>query len=275
MKLGKYILGLALIAVGLTSCDQENEGAIYEAPAMPNISFASASLYGETEGDELTIPVVVTRTYSTEAYNTTVTMTSNSDKAKLRSNQVSFGSKEQKATLYVDATNLDWGDECVCVLKLADVDVASASEFDNPIHEVTVTIKKPALLPAGTCTFIDYTWGDAEGNPVAAENVPIINVEGTNKYRIISPLYYCYNGMEDNPDMSYFQFNLQSDGNITVDNGLNLNWWGYVGYYNTTNYGAYCYVERDGNSYTVNELLLYNNTNLYTGGAFTFIWDKP
>ena len=272
MKLGKYILGLALVAAGLTSCDQENTGAIYDAPAKPNLSFTTASLYGETEGDEFTIPVVITRTYSPEAYTTTVSTSSNNDKIKIRSNQVIFGSKEQYDTLYVDATNLDWGDECVCTVKLADADIASASEFANPIHEITVTVKKPALLPAGTCTIIDYTWYE---NPVTAENVPVINVEGTNKYRIISPLYYLYNGLEANPDMSNFQFNLESDGNITVDDGLNLDWWGYVGYYDATDYSAYCYVERDGNSYTVNELLLYNNTSLYTGGAFTFIWDRP
>ena len=275
MKLGKYILGLALVALAFTSCDQENEGAIYDAPAMPNLSFTTASLYGETEGDELTIPVTITRTYSTEPYTTTVNMTTTNSKAKLRSNQVSFGAKETSATVYVDATNLDWGDECVCTLTLPDVDVQGANPFDSPIHQMTVTIKKPALVAAGTCTFIDYTWGDDDGNPVGAENVPIINVEGTNKYRIISPLYYCYKDMMPDPDMSYFQFNLQSDGSVTVDDGLNLDWWGYVGYYDATNYGGYCYVERDGNQYTVNELLLYGGSSLYTGGMFVFIWDKP
>ncbi len=38
MKLGKYILGLAVVAAGLTSCDTDNVGAIYDHPAMPNIS---------------------------------------------------------------------------------------------------------------------------------------------------------------------------------------------------------------------------------------------
>ena len=274
MKLGKYILGLALVAAGLTSCDQENVGAVYDSPAMPNMTFLTNSVYGETEGETLTLPVVVKRTYSVDPYTTTVTMTSNTDKVKLRTNQISFGSKEEYDTLYVDATNLDWGDECVCTLKLAAADIESASEFAEPIHEVTVTMKKPALLPAGTCTFIDYTWGDADGNPVSVENVPIINVEGTNKYRIISPLYYCYYGLEPDPDTSYFQFNLLSDGTVTVDDGLNLDWWGYVGYYNAASYGAYCYVERDGNQYTVNELLLYGGSSLYTGGMFVFIWDK-
>ncbi len=271
MKLGKYILGLALVAVGLTSCEKDNVGTIYDAPAMPNISFQTDEIYSETEDLTLTVPVVVTRTYSTDAYTTSVNMTTTNNKAKLRSNQVSFGSKEQEATLYIDATDLDWGDECVCTLTLPEADVNSANPFESPIHEITVTIKKPALLPAGTCTLTDYTWYE---EPVTVENVPIINVEGTNKYRIISPLYALYNGLEDDPDTSNFEFMVDADGNVSVANGANLNWWGYVGYYDASSYGAYCYVEREDNSYTVNQLLLAGSS-LYTGCAFTFVWDRP
>ena len=272
MKLGKYILGLALVAIALTSCDKDNVGPIYNSPGKPNLSFQSNSIYRETEGDALTVPVVVERAYSTEAYTTSVTFTTTNDKAELRDNSIVFGSKEDRDTLYIDATNLDWGDECVCTLTLPDVDVQGASEFATPIHKVIVTIKKPALVPAGTCTITDYTWFE---DPVTVADVPIINVEGTNKYRIISPLYYLYYGLEDDPDMSNFQFNLQSDGNVTVDDGVNLNWWGYYGYYDATNYGGYCYVVKDGNAYTVNQLLLYGGSSLYTGCIFTFVWDKP
>ena len=274
MKLGKYILGLAVVAAALTSCDTDNVGAIYDAPAMPNLSFQSKTITQETEGDALTVPVVITRTYSTEAYSTTVNANINNNKAKLRSNQVSFGPKEQSDTLYIDASNLDWGDECVCTLSLPDVDVQGASPFATPIHEVVVTIKKPALVSAGTCTITDYTWFE---DPVTVENVPIINVEGTNKYRIISPLYYLYNGILDDPDTSNFEFTLNKDGKISIEDGLNLNWWGYYGYFNAASYSGYCFVEYgEGNTYTVNQLLYYAaGGNLYIGCVFTFVWDKP
>ena len=129
---------------------------------------------------------------------------------------------------------------------------------------------EPSMTPVGSCTITDYTWFDT---PTVAENVPIMNVAGTNIYRIVSPLYYLYDGKEDDPDRSDFEFNLEDDGTITVSNGTNLNWWGYWGYYNADKYGNYCYVERDGNSYTVNQLLSYND-NLYVGCVFTFVWDK-
>lgn len=273
MKLGKYILGLAVVAAALTSCDTDNVGAIYDAPAMPNLSFQSKAITQETEGDALTVPVVITRTYSTEAYSTTVNMTTTNDKAKLRSNQVSFGPQEQSDTLYIDATNLDWGDQCVCTLSLPDVDIQGANPFATPIHQIVVTIKKPALLPAGTCTITDYTWFE---EPVTVENVPIIRVEGTDIYRIVSPLYYLYYGLEDDPDTSNFEFTLK-DGKITIEDGMNLNWWGYYGYFDAAKYSSYCYVEYgEGNTYTVNQLLYYAaGGNLYTGCVFTFVWDKP
>ena len=277
MKLGKYILGLALIAAGLTSCDQENEGPIYEGSAMPNISFVSRAFNAETEDNSIVVPVQLSRTYSTDAYPTTVTMTDATENIKLTSNQVVFAAGEETATIYVEVTDLDWGDLESCKLNLGEADVNSANPFDNPIHVATVSVKKPRLLDAGTCTFTDYTWGDDDGNPMTAYEVPIINIEGSDRYRIISPLYYVY---KDDPtygptvDTSNFEFHLLDDGGAKVDNGTPLNYWGYLAYFDSTNYGGYCFVGNDGNTYDVNFLLLAGSS-LYTGGHFVFVWDKP
>lgn len=270
MKLGKYILGLAVVAAGLTSCDTDNVGAIYDHPAMANISFTRATINQETEDDAITVPVTLTRTHSTEAYSTTVNATTSGENIKLQSNTVNFAAGEETATIYVIAENLDWGDRRSCTITLNDADVKTASPFDNPIHEVVVNINKPKLLPAGTCTITDFTWYE---EPMVAENVPIINVEGTNKYRIISPLYYLYNGYEEDIDMSNFQFNLLSNGAVTVDDGTPLNYWGYHAYF-SSDYSGYCYVSNSGNAYDVNFLLL-NGSDLYTGGRFIFVWDRP
>ncbi len=270
MKLGKYILGLAVVAAGLTSCDTDNVGAIYDHPAMPNISFTSKTINQETEDEAITIPVTLTRTHSTEAYSTTVNATTSGENIKLQSNTVNFAAGEETATIYVIAENLDWGDRRSCTITLNDADVKTASPFDNPIHEVVVNINKPKLLPAGTCTITDFTWYE---EPMVAENVPIINVEGTNKYRIISPLYYLYGKYEEDVDMSNFQFNLLSNGAVTVDDGTPLNYWGYYAYF-SSDYSGYCFVSNSGNAYDVNFLLL-NGSDLYTGGRFIFVWDKP
>jgi hypothetical protein len=274
MKLGKYILGLALVAVGLTSCDKDNVGAIYDGPAMANISFVRNAINAETEDESIIVPVVLTRTYSTEAYRTTVTISNATPDISLLSNEVVFPAGVEYDTLYVEATNLDWGDLDSCKLNLTEADINTANKFDKPNHVVTIKIKKPRLIPAGTCTFTDYTWGDADGNPVTAYDVPIINVEGSDRYRIISPLYYAYKDIEDGADMSNFEFHLLEDGGAKVDNGTPLNFWGYLAYFDSTNYGGYCFVGNDGNTYDVNFLLL-SGSNLYTGGHFVFVWDKP
>jgi len=70
MKLTKYILGLALMAgaATLTSCDQENEGAIYEDSVYQNVSFLTSSTSTSTDQTEALIPVDLSRTMVGEAY---------------------------------------------------------------------------------------------------------------------------------------------------------------------------------------------------------------
>ena len=276
MKLGKYILGLALVAAGLTSCDQDNVGAIFDGPAMANISFAKEVVNAETEDESIIVPVVISRTYSNEDYTTTVTISDATPNISLMSNEVIFPAGVETDTLYVEATDLDWGDVETCTLKLVEADVNTANKFDTPIQEVTVSVKKPRLLPAGTCTFKDYTC-EMFGleAPIVAENVPIIHVEGSDKYRIIEPLTRVFEQIEDPCDPYNFEFHLAADGSATVDNGVkDLNYWGYSVYYDAKNYSSYCFVANDGNTYDVN-FLLYDGSGLYSGGRFVFVWDKP
>ena len=60
---------------------------------------------------------------------------------------------------------------------------------------------------------------------------------------------------------------------ISVPEGYwNLNYWGYKCYYDTEDYGAYCFIEKDGNTYGVNHLLV-NGSSLYIG-YFEFTYPK-
>ena len=92
-------------------------------------------------------------------------------------------------------------------------------------------------------------------------------------YRIVSPLYYTYNGIEANPDTSHFYFNLLDNGTVTVDDGNSLNYWGLMAYFNSISYGDYCFVANYGNTYDVNFLLRKFNS-LYVGGRFVFTWNR-
>ncbi|MBR6947043.1 MAG: hypothetical protein IKH53_03725, partial [Muribaculaceae bacterium] len=89
MKLGKYILGLALVAASLTSCDQDNIGAIYE-PKVANVSFIVAEQSATTEAESLTVPVAIGRAITNGSYTANVTISDATDGVTLKSNQVTF-----------------------------------------------------------------------------------------------------------------------------------------------------------------------------------------
>ena len=124
-------------------------------------------------------------------------------------------------------------------------------------------------VPAGTCSIFDKTWNEGGQH---AEGVPIEHLKGTNQYRIVSPLVYLYDGVEDNPDDKDFLFMIDEDGEMTVKDGLYMDWWGSQMYY-TSDFPQYCYVEKDGNTYKVN-FLLVKGASLYLGGYFEFTWDR-
>ena len=94
MKLGKYILGLALVAASLTSCDQDNIGAIYE-PTVANISFMTAEPSTVvTKASSIEIPVALSRAIKNGSYTANVTLTDAPANVSLKSNQVTFADGE-------------------------------------------------------------------------------------------------------------------------------------------------------------------------------------
>lgn len=271
MKLGKYILGLALVAVGLTSCDQDNIGAIYE-PTVANISFITGEQSTLTDQTSIEVPVAISRATTNGTYTATVTLSDADEGVSLKSNQVTFADGEGLAYATVVVTGMNQGNEYSGTLTLSDADKNTANtEFGS---QITSTIVKVMCdynwISAGTCTFTDYTWEDG----YVAENVPVINGEGSNVYRIVSPLAYVYDASyaDGRGDTSDWEFTLNPDGSINVAEGASLNYWGYYMYF-TSSYPSYCFVAQSGNTYDVNFLLL-SGTSLYTGGRFVFTWDR-
>ena len=68
MKLTKYLLGFALLSLGMamTSCDQENEGAIYNS-AFNNVSWEQDEIETTTAEEEIVVPVMITRNHKAGA----------------------------------------------------------------------------------------------------------------------------------------------------------------------------------------------------------------
>lgn len=262
---------MALVAAGLTSCDTDNVGAIYE-PTVANVSFISAEQSTLTDKNSIEVPVAIGRAITDGEYTANVILSDASEGVSLKSNQVTFANGEGIAYATVVVTGMETGTAYTCTLSLSDADKATANtNFGEQIASTTVEVMCDySWVPAGTCTFTDYTWEDG----YSAEDVPIVNAEGTNMYRIKSPLAYVYtsNYVDGRGDTSDWQFYLNADGSITCDEGALLNYWGYYMYF-TSSYPDYCYIEQDGNTYGVNFLLL-NDGSLHTGGYFEFTWDR-
>ena len=146
MKLGKYILGLALIAAAFTSCDTENKGAIYE-PTVANVSFITAEQSTTTEAESLTVPVAIGRAITNGSYTANVTISDATDGVTLKSNQVTFNDGEGMAYAIVEIANMQKGKMYSCTLSLSEQDAATANtEFGKQVTSTKVNV------------MCDYNW---------------------------------------------------------------------------------------------------------------------
>ena len=265
MKLGKYILGLALVAACLTSCDTDNIGAIYE-PKVENISFMVEEQSALTKDASIEVPVAISRAMTDAAYTASITLENATPGMSLKSNQVTFAPKEGIAYATVVVSNMEPGNLYTGTINLSAADAATGNtEFGEQITSTTVKVQCDYnWVDAGMCHFIDYNWEDGW-----EADVPVINAERTNIYRIVDPCQVIYGDANG----TYFEFRLNQDGSITVPEGYwNLNYWGYKCYYDSDpeGYGDYCYVVQDGHTYDVNHLLV-NGSILYIG-RFVFTY---
>lgn len=202
MKLGKYILGLALVAAGLTSCETDNIGPIYDGPAQANISFTVKGFDAETEESSMTIPVVITRTYSTEPYTANITMTDVSgNNVKLKDSQVTFAAGEQTASTVVEITDILEGNVYSCVLHLSPADVETANQFENQIHDMSISVLRRKWNSLGMGHYISPEWWEEEFD------VEIKRAEGTNLYKMMGLFQEGYD----------IKFEITEDNEVYID----------------------------------------------------------
>ena len=272
MKLGKYILGLALIAAGLTSCDQENVGAIYE-PKVANVSFMNGEQNKLTDQTSIEVPVALSRAMTNGEYTANVTLTEASEGVSLKSNQVTFANGQGIAYATVVISDMKQGNEYSAVLTLSDADKATANtDFGKQLSTSTVTVMCDYnWVDAGTCDLYDYTCAmfGLEA-PFVAKGVPVVHGEGSNVYRIIDPMEALFPGDPDN-DHDPLDFTL-TDGKMNFTEGFHVSYWGYYIYYVPSDYGSYCFVVDNGNTHDFNFLLNDNEGGLYAGGRMVIVY---
>ena len=201
MKLGEYILGLALVAAGLTSCDQDNVGAIYE-PTVANVSFLSAQQSTLTQEATLTVPVAIGRATTNGTYTANVTMTDASEGITLKSQQVTFADGEGMAYAILEFAGMEKGVEYTCNLTLSDADKATANtDFGEQVATTAVSVMCDYnWLNLGNGFYSSPEWWEEEFD------VPIQHAEGTNIYRMIGLFQSGYD----------IQFTINDDNTVTV-----------------------------------------------------------
>ena len=255
MKKSKYLLGLAFLALGMsmTSCDKENEGAIYNS-AFNNVTWEQDEVSTTTAETNLTMPVMITRNPKDGALTVDYTVES-SDPEVLSDDcngKVTFADGSGSAVVNVKATNMEKGETYTYKMKLADDVVADVdTNFNNVNQEVTITIVSDyTWLAAGTCEFVDV---NLFGDNVASEDaIPVFNAkENPVLYKIPNPWPLVYTAPDD---VKYFakssdiKFTLNADYSagemMCHGNDVGAYWI----YYNPANasLGENCWFANDG-----------------------------
>jgi len=212
MKLGNYFLGLALFAVGLTSCDTDNIGTIYDGPAMANISFITDSVDTETEESVLEIPVIVTRNYSEKSDTVDISMTDvSSDNVKLRDSRLIFKAGEQQVNTFVVISDITEGNTYSCNLHLSPKNIATANQFETKIHDMSINVLCRKWNSLGFGHYDSPDWWEEDFD------VEIKQAEGTNLYKMI--------GLFD-PDYD-IKFEITEDNKVYIEKQAS---WVHSGY---------------------------------------------
>ena len=284
MKINKLFLGLAVTIMGvLTSCNTDVEGTFYNN-TFENVSFTQEnSVEITTDQDIVTVDVIVNRANKKGALTAHYTAEASEDGIFTDDGNgvIEFADGQATAVIKVTASNMAKGADYVYTLTLSDEDILERDTLlENQIASTNVIIHSDYnWIDAGSCTFIDYTFSEAETGDVARE-VPILNAEGTNLYRIIHPWAAVYGEDIDIEDTNLeFTYN-EEDGSIDL-----VNYGGYVAevafggsvydFMWVAKYvGSYCKIQYSGNIYMASMLGLVDGDGYYTGFSFAFQWVK-
>lgn len=279
MKMTKYLFGLALLALGMsmTSCDQENEGAIYNS-AFNNVTWEQKSMSTITAEEEIVVPVMITRNHKDGALTVNYT-TEASDPDVLSDDgngKVTFAAGEATALVNVKATNLEKGQTYTYKMTLDDAAVADVdTNFNKAYQTITVKIVSDYTWEdAGTCTFIDNNFYDAG----TVEGVQVVQaLENKTIFRIIKPYQKLTEGTADEADYAdadNIEFHLKADGSPDYIVGpFYVAGYG-MEYFTSGGYAGYCTFVNQGNYFIVNHLISVDGAVKYLG-EFEFIYDVP
>ncbi len=272
MKITKYILGFAIVAMGFaaTSCDTDAVGAIYDSPSQ-SVSMQEATASVATAESNASVTVRIVRAVKSGSYTANYTAVTNGT-ATVTDNgggTVTFADGEGSKEIVVTATNMEPGTTTTYTITLSDADVATADTITNSAKssEVITFTRDFTWQSAGTCTFYDGFWYSLEDGYYAT-NVEVQHAIDTRLYKIIRPFYYSSNISGDD-----IRFYLDENNNASH---LPLGWGdrvsGYWFYYDAATYPEYCTFTNEGDYFKADFLCSDDKTSMYFA-AWQMKWD--
>ena len=181
MRINKKIFGLAIVAAALfTSCNKDNEGAIYKSQTNAGLSFTAATLTTvEVPASNPVFDVEIVRGNTAEAATGTINASlkaGNNEVSGVTVSSYSFAAGENRTTVKVDIPPLEVGVAGTLTLTLADADAS--------VGAITATTLKCSKA---------YEWvslgkGTFQDNFFGMESTPeIMKAQGFDRYRVMAP----------------------------------------------------------------------------------------
>lgn len=198
MRTNKIIFGFTVaIAALLSSCNQDNEGAIYNySGGTQGLTFSSSTLQSvEVPASQPTFTVEMFRGATAEAAtgNVEVTRVMKDKKGNdslavisgLTASAYNFAPGESKTTITIDITPLEVGD-------LATINIAVPKDNASIGAYASTRVKAVKAYEwetIGKGTYTDFwaTGTDDEANPYYTANVDIMKAKGFDRFRIMNP----------------------------------------------------------------------------------------
>lgn len=278
----KYIKILLLAAVaslafacGKTDYPAFEYGPQDDTTGKVEVYFPKTYTYVELDPTAETYEIAIARTDATEALSVPISVIDTSGIFTVPET-AEFAAGELTSTISVGIASLELEQVYSVQISFATSDnyyLYKASSAESTKISFTLEALKQKWNDAGTCTFVDYTFGE-DGNPGGmAADVPIQNHEGTSDYRIVAP----YHAIWDDVSAVNIVFSLDEENNLVIKNGIYHIGpeTGYAMYYDSKSYPGYCNIQTDGKgTFQVNHLVYALATgSLYAGGCFVFVWD--
>ena len=232
-------------------------------PSIQHVSFMTDNTVQETTSSSIGFGIPVTRATTEGEYRASISFETSDNEILRSDNYVYFADGQNQTNVWVNAFDMEVGKTYTAVIRIDDTAGTAGGQYPS----TTLVVRRLDAVQAGTANFTDYTFD--EGG-MSAENIRVFNIRGTNEYYLESPFYYAYWG--EGVLQTNWKFYLNADDSITpVEGSWGVSLGQYPCVYLHDRYPTYCYVEQDGNTYTVH-YLLQADTGYYPVGEMQFTW---